>query len=271
MSRAEERGLSRRGAPLGRLGHDPPAIRRAAGFIPAVWGKAHPAGINPAARLDGLASLSEFLMVTDRPFALHITWTCYGTWLPGDQRGYVANTRLPEGGWQSKQNTPGTPYDADDACTRRQARALQKAPGVRLSGEEALWTAQALVEAARARTWRIWRGAVMANHVHVVITDCPDDGPAVRRVLKGGSQAALSRAAGRRQRWWTAGGSDRYKHDHAAIEAALDTWRSNPECWRKSWTCRQAPSPPRGASGGVHPRRLGQGPPRRDKPGGSPG
>jgi REP element-mobilizing transposase RayT len=160
-------------------------------------------------------------MVTDRPFALHITWTCYGTWLPGDPCGYVANTRLPEGGWQSKQNTPGTPYDADDACTRRQARALQKAPCVRLSGEEALWTAQALVEAARARSWTIWRGAVMANHVHVVITDCPDDGPAVRRILKGGSQAALSRATERRQRWWTAGGSDRYKHDYTAIEAAL--------------------------------------------------
>ena len=28
--------------------------------------------------------------MTLRPFALHITWTCYGTWLPGDERGYVA-------------------------------------------------------------------------------------------------------------------------------------------------------------------------------------
>jgi REP element-mobilizing transposase RayT len=93
---------------------------------------------------------------------------------------------------------------------------------VGLSDGEALCAAQSLVEAARGRSWRILRGAVMANHVHVVIMDCPDDGPTVRRILKGNSQAVLSKATGRRQRWWTAGGSDRYKHDRAAIEAAVE-------------------------------------------------
>ena len=60
----------------------------------------------------------------------------------------------------------------------------------------------------------------MANHVHVVIIDCPPDGEAVRRLLKGNSQAALSAHAGGSRRWWTAGGSDRYKNDEAAIAAA---------------------------------------------------
>jgi REP element-mobilizing transposase RayT len=92
---------------------------------------------------------------------------------------------------------------------------------VGLSAEEALCAARSLVGAARERGWWIVRGAVMANHVHVVITDCPDDGPAVRRILKGNSQSALGKERGRRQRWWTAGGSDRYKHDHTAIEAAV--------------------------------------------------
>ena len=44
----------------------------------------------------------------------------------------------------------------------------------------------------------------------------------VRRILKGNSQAALGKLTGRRQRWWTAGGSDRYKHDFNAIQAAID-------------------------------------------------
>jgi hypothetical protein len=91
-----------------------------------------------------------------------------------------------------------------------------------LSPAEALCVAEALVEATQSRGWFIRRGAVMANHVHVVITDCPDDGPAVRRILKGTSQAALSRMTGRRPRWWTAGGSDRYKHGAGPIEAAID-------------------------------------------------
>ena len=160
-------------------------------------------------------------MNTERPFALHITWTCYGSWLPGDRRGYVSNTLLPQGGALPKRNTPGTPYAADDSYTRRAAQARQKRPTVGLSAEQARCAARSLVEAARARSWRILRGALMSNHVHVVITDCPDDGPAVRRVLKGNSQAALNAAAGRPRRWWTAGGSDRYKHDHAVIEAAV--------------------------------------------------
>ena len=160
-------------------------------------------------------------MNAERPFALHITWTCYATWLPGDLRGYVSNTLLPEGGHIPKQNTPGTLYRTDDPLTRRAARSLQKGPTVGLSPEHARCVIRSLAEAARARSWRILRAAVMPNHVHVVVTDCPDDGPAVRRILKGNSQAALSAATGRRQRWWTAGGSDRYKHDHAAIEAAV--------------------------------------------------
>lgn len=110
---------------------------------------------------------------------------------------------------------------ADDAYTRQRARALQKGPTSLLSSGLALDTAEALIEAAHQRGWRIVRGAVMSNHVHVLVMDCPDDGPAVRRILKGSSQAALSEKAGQSRRWWTAGGSDRYKHTWEAIEAAI--------------------------------------------------
>jgi REP element-mobilizing transposase RayT len=160
-------------------------------------------------------------MSDGRPFALHITWTCYGTWLPGDERGSVSNQLLPEGGFRVKQNNPGTPVLAGDSYTRQRAMKLQKGETVFLTAAEALCVAEELVNAARDRGWRILRGAVMANHVHVVVTDCPDDGPAVRRILKGVSQAKLRERTGRGQRCWTAGGSDRYKHDQAAIDAAV--------------------------------------------------
>lgn len=61
----------------------------------------------------------------------------------------------------------------------------------------------------------------MSNHVHMLVAKCQDDGPAVRRVLKGVTQAALSKFEGRSARWWTRGGSDRYKHGAPAIEAAI--------------------------------------------------
>jgi REP element-mobilizing transposase RayT len=157
----------------------------------------------------------------DEPFALHISWTCYGTWLPGDARGYVSDTLIPGGGFEPKQNVPGTPCTADDPFTRSRAQQLQKSPAVRLTRAQARAVAEALVSAAAKRGWFILRAAVMANHAHVVVTRCPDDGPAVRRILKGVSQAALSRVRGGPRRWWTAGGSDRYKHGTAAVDEAV--------------------------------------------------
>jgi REP element-mobilizing transposase RayT len=160
-------------------------------------------------------------MSADRPFAFLLTWTCYGTWLPGDARGYVSNTVLPEGGALPRENRFGTPYTGDDAYTREHARALLKHDPVYLTEIEAFVAAEAVAQAARERGWQIPRAAFMANHVHVVVQDCPEDGPAVRRVLKGTSQAALRRLTGRNQRWWTQGGSDRGKRDESAIEAAI--------------------------------------------------
>ena len=49
------------------------------------------------------------MVIHDDAFALHITWTTYGSRLPGDERGYVSNTYLPSEGYQPKQNAPSAP------------------------------------------------------------------------------------------------------------------------------------------------------------------
>ena len=162
--------------------------------------------------------------MTGRAFAIHITWTTYGTWLPGDARGYVSNTRMSQGKFARKQATPGTPYTADQPETLENARRAQAHETVWLTREQAVIVALALVEAVtkETRNWRILRAAVMSNHTHVVVSNCPDDGPAVRRILKGVTQATLSRYHGAPRRWWTADGSDRYKHGERAIETAVN-------------------------------------------------
>lgn len=163
----------------------------------------------------------RILQVMPHVFALLESWTCYGQWLPGDQRGYVANTLTHEG-YREKRNQPGTPCERNDSATYRRAQELQKGETVRLSAEQAIVAATAMIEAAVDREWLILRGAIMANHVHILVANCPDDGPAVRRVLKGTSQAALSRSLGESRKWWTSGGSDRYKHGAAAVAAAVN-------------------------------------------------
>lgn len=154
-------------------------------------------------------------------FGLLITWTCYGTWLPGDPRGHVSDTLRPHAAHIPKRNIPGAPYAADDAYTRARARQRQKSSSVRITRDQAAAVAQRLVEAAGERNWRIPRGAVMGSHVHAVVVNCPDNGPAVRRILKGTTQARLSQQAGRARRWWTKGGSDRYLHSEHAVRAAI--------------------------------------------------
>lgn len=161
-------------------------------------------------------------------FALLITWTCYGTWLPGDRRGYVSNTLCDDGRYESKRNVPGTPITADHIATRERAATLQKHATAILDDKQALIAANALVEACSVRKWHILRAALMWNHAHVVVTNCPDNGPEIRRILKGVSQNSLCKQLGKSRRWWTAGGSDRYLHGERAIAAAVNYVSNQP-------------------------------------------
>lgn len=154
-------------------------------------------------------------------FALHITWTTYGTWLPGDARGYVSNTLQDNGFYLPRRNIIGTPYTQDSPTTRKRAASLQKHPTAYLTTRLALGVAEELVEAASQRDWYIARAAVMAAHVHVVVMNCPADGPAVRRILKGTTQARVSKLHRNVRKWFTAGGSDRYKNTPREIENAI--------------------------------------------------
>jgi REP element-mobilizing transposase RayT len=156
------------------------------------------------------------------PFAIHVTWTCYGTRLPGDERGYVSNTLLADDSYAPGERQYGMPVMKDDSETRSRAVTLQKHETVWLVREQAVCVAVNLLKAVEARGWWIPRAAVMANHTHVLVGSCPQDGPTVRRILKGVSQAALSRQHGSPRRWWTENGSNRYKFDQPAIDAAIE-------------------------------------------------
>src|SRR5690349_21194983 len=54
-----------------------------------------------------LAGVTDWEDCMDRVW--HLTWTTYGTWLPGDERGFVSNVRDGDGP-EVKHNTPATPY-----------------------------------------------------------------------------------------------------------------------------------------------------------------
>ena len=78
-------------------------------------------------------------MMDEVRFGLFITWTCYGTWMPGDERGFVSNKLLPRGpdgsggGFVRKINTVGEEPHRDDPYTLQRAKTLQKQLKVRLN------------------------------------------------------------------------------------------------------------------------------------------
>jgi REP element-mobilizing transposase RayT len=146
-----------------------------------------------------------------------LTWTTYGTWLPGDARGFVSAVDDGEGG-TTIHNIPGTPVDADWQSLHEFAKAkLQSAP-VFLDLPEAREIERQLRETAAFRGWRLTSMAIMRNHVHLVVGVPGDPNPEdLLRDFKSYASRALNRLAGPKKRWWTESGSRRKLKTDASI------------------------------------------------------
>ena len=152
-----------------------------------------------------------------------LTWTTYGTWLPGDPRGFVSPV-VDQHGREVIHNVPGTPYDADAPHLEAWARSRLKSPPIYLSSEQASLLLQQFHETAAFRGWQLLAAAVMSNHVHLVVGVPGDPAPeTLLRDFKSYGSRALNRkwskpASGT---WWTESGSKRKLKGQAAVIAAV--------------------------------------------------
>jgi len=132
-------------------------------------------------------------MNSDEPLAFFITWTVYGTFLQGDERGW----RRRRQGEQPPQ--PGL------AQWRRQRL---KHDVIRLSPEQRETVEQEIKRHCDHRGWRLWEVNARTTHVHAVVTAIGKSGKAVRDQLKANCTRGL------REHWpefrnrqvWTEGG-----------------------------------------------------------------
>jgi len=150
-----------------------------------------------------------------------ITWTTYGTWLPGDERGFVSGVRDRQGDRQI-HNLPGTEYERGRRGMALDAQRTQTSPAVRLTRDQAAAVSEQIRATATVRQWRIGAVAVMSNHVHVVVGVAGDPEPdTVLRDFKTFASRALNRLVGGQQRWWTQSGSTRKLPDESSVVAAV--------------------------------------------------
>lgn len=148
----------------------------------------------------------------NEPIAYFLTWTTYGTWLPGDERG-----------WVEKPGRFQTPNSQLEAAARS---LLTETPCILDTWQRSL-VEETIAKHCEIRGWHLHAVNCRTNHVHVVVT-APVDPEVVRdqfkswctRQLKRQQQAAdPSRLI--RMKWWTERGSNRWLNDEESLAVAI--------------------------------------------------
>jgi REP element-mobilizing transposase RayT len=104
-----------------------------------------------------------------------ITWTTYGTWLPGDARG-----------WRDTRLGPQLP----DPRLEWEARAKMKFKEVRLRPHDRVTVEQSIQSHCRHRGWVLHAVNARSNHVHCVVSG-NEKPQAIRDQLKANCTAQL--------------------------------------------------------------------------------
>jgi REP element-mobilizing transposase RayT len=152
-----------------------------------------------------------------------LTWTTYGTWLPGDARGSVSDVRN-DLGMKVRQNAPGERSSEYRPSLANYARDRMNEDAVWLDRSHAEQLFDQFVETAAFRKWTLFAVAIMANHIHVVMGVLDDPAPDdLKKDIKAYASRRLNRQFGPRphRTWWTEGGSARKLDDEASIREAV--------------------------------------------------
>jgi REP element-mobilizing transposase RayT len=126
------------------------------------------------------------------PLTLFLTWTTYGNWLPGDQRG-----------WRKSFGGPQPPQPRLDAWCRDRLREMP----VILSRSQRVEVEAVVKEHAAKRGWELHAISVRSNHVQLAVTACEKPGK-VRDQFKANATSRLRRCHSpiQQERIWTRGG-----------------------------------------------------------------
>jgi hypothetical protein len=147
------------------------------------------------------------------PIAFFITWTCYGTWLPGDERGWTR--------WHHGDQLP-RPRLANWCAEQMKSDAVVLTPPQREIVETVV------TEHCSIRNWILHRVNCRTNHCHVVVTAPDYDGEIVREQFKSWAKRKLKayqkdvlRLRNIREKWFTRKGSVRYLFDDDSLASAI--------------------------------------------------
>ncbi len=160
-----------------------------------------------------------------------ITWTTYGTWLAGDERGFVSNVYADDDGPEVRHNVPGTDCDRSMPLLQQYVRDHMIGNPFYLNKEQADALIAQYKDTARIRKYELRAASVMSNHTHLVVGVPGDPDPHhLRELFKSWATRALKKkwplpASGE---FWTAKGSVRKKVGEAVVAAVIYVARRQP-------------------------------------------
>ena len=148
------------------------------------------------------------------PLAYFLTWTCYGTWLHGDERGSV----------DREHNLAGRPFLARDDPRRNRSSESLKHWATTLDPTRRRVVKETISSRCAFLGARLLALSVRSNHVHLVVS-CNTEQPGR---LAGGFKSRCTRVLrergliGSEERVWTKMASTRYLRNDRSVEAAID-------------------------------------------------
>ena len=137
------------------------------------------------------------------PLAFFLTWTTYGSWMPGDARGWADNRGV---------------IRAPNARLARVATGVMRGPSVVLTFAQRDIVERAIHEHCDFRGWTLHAATCRTTHVHAVVSAAERTPDGVLGSMKARCSRQLSHRAKGPRTWWTRGGSMRHVYDMRALE-----------------------------------------------------
>ncbi len=139
-----------------------------------------------------------------------VTWTTYGSWLQGDERGYVKDGQILEKNDKLKSAN----------------LIQQKYPTVKLDSEQKQVVENSIIEEAQRINHKIFAIAVCSSHVHIVASACEESIEQAVHRYKYSATLAL-RKLGIQGRIWSNGFDKRFCFTDKELETKVKYVRSH--------------------------------------------
>ena len=142
------------------------------------------------------------------PIAFFLTISTYGTWLPGDERGWVEYQR----GWK----LPSPPLELESQAKMTEGACI-------LNPQQRLIVETQLLETCNHRGWVLYAKNCRSNHVHIVVGADNVAPKKLRGDLKAWCTRRLKETSDPcRENWWAERGSIRWVFSEEELARVIE-------------------------------------------------